>query len=160
MCKISSLLHQERLVRSWTCIRRVPVGLSLRPGLVIRHSQGALKWSHWVTLMCHTLCLLGRDAATLWVTISSRTSLSYLLQYCPKSIPSCASQPHPLWQGPSFIREEPQDRTEKAVSWLVENSGQTGWIEPGFWLLSLTLGNSTALIPYERGVNTCSVPVL
>lgn len=33
----------------------------------------------------------------------------------------------------SFIKGEPQDQAEKAISGLVENGGQISWIEPGFW---------------------------
>lgn len=65
MCKISSLLYQERLVKSWTCIRRVPLGLSLRSELGIRYLLETLDWGHWVPLVRPTLCFLGRDSMAL-----------------------------------------------------------------------------------------------
>lgn len=49
----------------FTCIRRVSLGLSLRPELGIRYLQRTLDWGHWVPLVCPTLCFLGRDAVTL-----------------------------------------------------------------------------------------------
>lgn len=126
----------------------------------------------WTAVTGHLSCLLPHPhpCAACWAEMpwspELPSSQGHPCLTCQGIAPSqflpYASWPHPLGQKntPSFTKEQLQDQAERAVNSAVESGDGTGW-SLGSGLLSVTLGNSTALglsfpISQERGINTCS----